>query len=634
VRRRVGVLLAIGLAWGITLGALAPAWAEVQTVRIRSIDQKAFPQVKVTVAVGSPSAVSPSDIRISENGRAVRPLSVEPLQETGQGIDIVLALDVSDSVAGAPLATGLAAARTFVQELPAGIRVGVVTFAKTPTVVRGLTDDHASVLGVLGDQGTSNGTALYAGLVTASRMFSQAGQRTIVLLTDGANTDRATTVDSAISAAKRVGAAVFTVGLESRSLDEEVLRNIAKETGGAYSPATAASLGSIYQELARELSHQFQVTYRSIGGRGAQVSIAVRVQGVEDAALVLTPAAPRAPAPAGSNFPVLTGAWGLGLVLALCFLAVFWLFLVVLGVMARNRRRRDLSRWMGADQLSERPEEPAKRQEAGGMASWIPQPLVSAAERLAVAGGFAKALDGKLDRAGLPLSSGEFLALNAGSTLLGLLLGGLLLRSPLFTLILAAAGAAIPSVLLSIAVGRRTSRLHGQLADVVTILASSLRAGHSFAQALEVVSKEVDDPAGPEFQRVVAEVRLGRPVEEAMSAMAVRVDSEDFKWAVLAVNIQREVGGNLAEVLDIVADTLREREVLRRQVRVLSAEGRLSVKILIALPFLIGLYIAKVNPGYMNLLFSTRLGWVFVGTGAALLTIGTIWARKLVKIDV
>jgi tight adherence protein B len=100
------------------------------------------------------------------------------------------------------------------------------------------------------------------------------------------------------------------------------------------------------------------------------------------------------------------------------------------------------------------------------------------------------------------------------------------------------------------------------------------------------------------------------------------------------VNIQREVGGNLAEVLDIVADTLREREVLRRQVKVLSAEGRLSVKILIALPFLIGLYIAKVNPGYMDLLFSTRLGWVFLGTGSALMVLGIVWARKLVKMDV
>lgn len=633
MRRFIEALLAAGAVAGFVLATAVPASAEVQTVRIRSVDQKAFPRVTVTVGVGSETVVRPGDIRIAENGRSIRPLSVRPLGETGRRIGVVLALDVSNSVAGRPLATGLAAARDFVQRLPSGIHVGVVTFARDPKVVRPLTQDHISVLDVLQDQSTSNGTALYAAVATASEMFSEAGQRTVILLTDGANTVRTATLESAVSAAKGAGAAVFTVGLQSRSLNERVLQSIADQTGGAYSPATEASLGSIYQALAGELSQQFEVTYRSASGRGSQVSIAVSVEGVEDTALALTPEARRVTPPGTSNVPVLTGSWGLMAALGLCFLAVFWLFLVVLGVSARNRRRRDLSRRMGAEQAPEPADEPADRSSAG-MAAWIPEPVVAAAERIAEAGGFAKALDGKLERAGLPLSSGEFLAANAASFLLGILIGGLGLRSPLFTLILAIVGAATPNVLLSIAVGRRTSRLHAQLADVVTILASSLRAGHSFSQAIEVVSREVDEPAGPEFQRVVAEVRLGRPVEEALSAMAARVGSEDFKWAVLAVNIQREVGGNLAEVLDIVADTLRERDALRRQVRVLSAEGRFSVKILIALPFLIGLYIAKVNPGYMNLLFSTRLGWVFLGTGAALMAIGIIWARKLVKIDV
>ena len=100
------------------------------------------------------------------------------------------------------------------------------------------------------------------------------------------------------------------------------------------------------------------------------------------------------------------------------------------------------------------------------------------------------------------------------------------------------------------------------------------------------------------------------------------------------MNIQREVGGNLAEILDTVADTVRERATLRRQVRVLSAEGRLSLKILVALPFLIGLYIAKVNPSYMSLLFTTRAGWIMLGTGAALMVAGVLWARKIVQVDV
>jgi tight adherence protein B len=168
---------------------------------------------------------------------------------------------------------------------------------------------------------------------------------------------------------------------------------------------------------------------------------------------------------------------------------------------------------------------------------------------------------------------------------------------------------------------------------VLSILASSLRAGHSFLQALDTVAKEVGDPGGPEFGRVVAEIRLGRPFEEAMNALAERVGTEEFKWAILAINVQREVGGNLAEILDVLSDTVREREAIRRQVRVLSAEGRLSAKILIAMPFLIALYLAWVNPDYMRLLWTTVLGWIMLGVGGIFMVIGAIWSWRMVKID-
>ena len=139
---------------------------------------------------------------------------------------------------------------------------------------------------------------------------------------------------------------------------------------------------------------------------------------------------------------------------------------------------------------------------------------------------------------------------------------------------------AFPTLLLRSALKKRAEKLREQLPDVLTIMASSLRAGHSFLQSLDTVAKEIAHPAAAEFQRVVAEVRLGRPVEDALESLAERVGSPDFMWAVLAVNIQREVGGNLAEILDTVADTLRERAMLRRQIKVLTAEGRLSAWVL------------------------------------------------------
>jgi tight adherence protein B len=148
------------------------------------------------------------------------------------------------------------------------------------------------------------------------------------------------------------------------------------------------------------------------------------------------------------------------------------------------------------------------------------------------------------------------------------------------------------------------------------------------------VSKEITQPAKAEFQRVVAEVRLGRPVEDALEALADRVGSSDFKWAVLAVNIQREVGGNLAEILDNVADTLRERATMRRQVQVLTTEGRLSAWVLTLLPFAIAAYMTLVNPEYIGLLVTNHIGWFMLGGAAGLMTLGILWMRKIVNIDV
>ena len=181
---------------------------------------------------------------------------------------------------------------------------------------------------------------------------------------------------------------------------------------------------------------------------------------------------------------------------------------------------------------------------------------------------------------------------------------------------------------------KRLNMLLDQLADTLSILASSLRAGYSFLQALDTVSKEIGEPSASEFQRVVAEIRLGRPIDDALTAMAHRIDSDDLKWAVIAINVQRQVGGNLAEVLDIVANTVRERAYIRRQVNVLSAEGRLSVTILAVLPFFILLYMAIVNPDYIEPLFTTTAGIIILIGGGLWMALGIYVMTRIVKIDV
>jgi len=260
--------------------------------------------------------------------------------------------------------------------------------------------------------------------------------------------------------------------------------------------------------------------------------------------------------------------------------------------------------------------------------------MAEAGDRLATASGFSGRLELMLEQAELPMKAGEFAALTVACALGGGILGALLLGNIIFVLMIAAVASVIPYVWLVRARKKRQKMMAEQLPDVLSILASSLRAGHSFLQALDQVAGEIKDPSAGEFHRVVSEIRLGRTIDDAMVEMADRVGSEDMRWAVMAVNIQRQVGGNLAEVLDIVANTVRERAYVQRQVRVLSAEGRLSIAILSALPFGIFIYLALMNPEYVNPLFTTMLGRILLLVGGALMATGIFVMTRIVRIDV
>jgi tight adherence protein B len=318
-----------------------------------------------------------------------------------------------------------------------------------------------------------------------------------------------------------------------------------------------------------------------------------------------------------------TDAW-LTLVLGAAFVATFLLAVMLLSIREKGRQRRSMSHLILG----------RGRKKAATETSWMPSGLAQAGERLATASGFSGRLDVKLEQAGLPMKAGEFVALTAVCALAGAVLGAILLTNILFALVVAVVAGLIPYAWLVRARGQRQKRMAEQLADVLSILASSLRAGHSFLQALDQVANEIKDPSAGEFHRVVSEIRLGRSIDEAMVEMADRIGSDDMRWAMMAVNIQRQVGGNLAEVLDIVANTVRERAYIHRQVKVLSAEGRISIAILSLLPFGIFFYLVIVNPDYIGLLFSTMMGRLMLIVGGALMGLGIFIMTRIVKIDV
>jgi tight adherence protein B len=315
-------------------------------------------------------------------------------------------------------------------------------------------------------------------------------------------------------------------------------------------------------------------------------------------------------------------AW-LTLVLGAVFVAIFLLFVLLLSTRTKGQQRRSLAGLMGRG-----------KKDAASETQWIPAGMAEAGGRLATASGFGGRLEAMLEQAELPMKAGEFVALTVLCAIAGGVLGVLLLANIIFALMIAAVASLIPYAWLVRARKKRQNRMAEQLPDVLSILASSLRAGHSFLQALDQVAAEIKDPSASEFHRVVSEIRLGRSIDDAMIEMADRVGSEDMRWAVMAVNIQRQVGGNLAEVLDIVANTVRERAYVQRQVRVLSAEGRISIGILSALPVFVLLYLAVMNPDYVSPLLTTTIGRIMLAVGGTLMALGIFVMTRIVKIDV
>jgi tight adherence protein B len=209
---------------------------------------------------------------------------------------------------------------------------------------------------------------------------------------------------------------------------------------------------------------------------------------------------------------------------------------------------------------------------------------------------------------------------------------GLLLGGVLPALLLAAAVPVITRVWIGIRIGARQAKFADQLEDSLQLLSSSLRAGHSMLQALNSVAREAEQPTSEEFTRIINQTRVGREVGDALADTAARMQSDDFSWVTQAIAINREVGGNLAEVLDAVGSTIRERNQIRRQVKALAAEGKMSAYVLMALPFGITIFLAVANPSYLATFTTSLLGYALIGVSVVMLVIGALWLRKVINI--
>jgi tight adherence protein B len=633
-----GVVVAVALA----LVPAAAARADGVAVRVREASLGANGAARLVVQVtGADRTFGPQDFGITEAGAAAKDVKVSLLSPGSErGLAVALVLDVSGSTAGRPIADAKSAAAAFANGLPQGTRVEVVAFSDRARTVAGFTTDRGAVGRAVSSLAAKGGTALYDAIVLASSTLARTqALGNVVVFTDGADTASSAKLADAVSAARDAGAPVTVIELQTPDRDAVASRALAERTGGRrLDVAGSSGLQAAFGAAARDVASQYVVTYNAARAGGVRdVEVGVSVAGARDSVIALTPAASSGSAAAGAaaaavatiaRRSLLGGALGLWLGVGAAFAGLLVLFWTLLYRPRANVAVESLQRGL---KVYARGGAPREAQQA---ADGFVRKVAAAADHLPRPRGWEHRLQATLDRAAWPLRASEFLGIQLGGAVLGAIVGDVLLAKWWLAIVLGGFAAAVPSLLLMRRISKRMTQLMTQLPDTLQLISGSLQAGYGFMQAIDTLVKEAPQPTASEFGRVLAEARLGMPVEDALESMAERLASEDLKWVVLAINIQRQVGGNLSSLLRTVAETLRERERVRRQIKVLSAEGKLSAYILGALPFGIAGYLMMVNPQFIKQLTGERLGRMMIGGAVVLMGAGIAWMRKVIRIEV
>ena len=246
----------------------------------------------------------------------------------------------------------------------------------------------------------------------------------------------------------------------------------------------------------------------------------------------------------------------------------------------------------------------------------------------------ARGLDFTMQKAGIPLLGTEFLILLVLSAFVSAAIVAIVTKKLFAGLLVAIVVVAAEWVYVLLKVSRREAAFTNQLGDCLMMVANAMRAGFSFLQAMDLVAKEMEPPISEEFKHVMRDIGLGASVERALDDMDKRVGSPDFSLVVTAVLIQQQVGGDLAHILDTISDTIQDRIRMRREIYTLTSQGRISGYVLGVLPFALAAFISVTNPGYLEPLFTERLGQIAIGIAVVMVLIGFIIIQRIVDIDV
>jgi tight adherence protein B len=617
---RTRLVLVAAVSAALSLPAAASAG-----VRLNGVDLGAYPTVRATVVTSTPATRPPT---LTENGAAVPGLQAINL---GRCKNVVLALDNSRSMAGKPLAEAATAAASFVATKPACDRVSLVTFGKTA-----VQQSRFSTATIDADNGlrslavsTASGTALWDAVELSARVLAgQEGGKVVVLLTDGDDVGSRSNEKAAMTAMHKAGAVAYPIAFGPHA-DTSALKRLAGSTGGTFhGAADTSSLKQIYASIAGELKRTWRISYLTTARPGDDLRLKASDGRLgSDTASVTVPSGDGVSAPKPS--PLLPSPV-YGKVGDLLFTLLVGLLVLGAGMFLTTTVRGSWLKHRLAPHVQGGGRRASKKR--------------SGRERLEMFNGLFRATENAfghrrqwrnlqllLDRADLPLRTVEFAWLLVGCSFTLAMLGAISGRSSLVLLMLFLIGAFVPYFVVWFKARRRMRAFEDQLPDLLITMAASLKAGHSFKQGIQSVVDEGQEPAAKELRRVLTDTQLGRPMEDALQETAERIGSKNFSFVITAVNIQRQVGGSLAGLFDMVADTVRDRQQFARKIRSLTAMGRASAYVLIGLPFFIAFAITLLNPSYMDPLYHSHAGHVLIALGLTMMAFGSLVLKKIVS---
>jgi len=645
-------LIALGVlaVFAVTTSPASAQTSAAPFLQIRSVTSSGPGPNSAVYFASAEGGTSPN---ISINGSSVSATSANRLPPTtAMGNALIFDTSTRMDSSGA-LASAKEAARTWIRARTGSgqtaEKFAIYVAADTGMLVQSFTSDQTALLDALdrvgppSTQAARSKTALWSALRQAAASLSANSDLVPNLVVMAGQNDNASgsSKSAAIGEIANARAAVLGIAYTSEAYSGAQLSSLTATYGGevlATSDGTTfASQVALVAELidTRQFSTEFisQVPVNDLVNLqlsvGDQVAAAAYTSGTSVFGYQNLNPAVRVAKSSGIGF--LQGGFGLWLAMLLVLFAVgLGAYAVILLFVRDNSLDAALEPYSESYRSTDDFDDEVDPSYAK---TALVQRAVAATETFAESQGYLLRAEGALERANIPLRAGEALffygSMVAIATILGFALGGLFIA-----LILGGLVALIPPAVVNFLAKRRRRLFLAQLPDTLNLLSGTLRAGYSLMQGVEAVSQETDEPMGQELRRVITESRLGRPLEESLDGTAERMDSKDFAWAVMAIRIQREVGGNLSELLLTVADTMTQRERLRRDVASLTAEGRMSAIVLGLLPVGLGLAMYVMNPAYMSSLFTETLGQIMFGGSIIAMVIGFVWMKKIIDIEI